>query len=619
MTRKRIGAALLIAALIPLLLIIGFVADEADDTGYFEKLSIEVNGHGSGAVVQAYYDENHNSDAWYLFLPSCADISQSPVHFSGADHLEIEDINGVVTTIKNGGYLNGLNRDETYLIRFVNKIGYVVADGKIVYMQSENTPSAFIATETGNMEHLNLSKKNTEKGTMTLFTSDGKVDYFGALDEIRGHGNTSWRLEKRPYQIKLHKSTGLLGMGKARSWHLLANLLDVSKVRNLIVNDMADKAGLRASADTVMADVYFNGKYAGLYQVSEKTEIDPSRLDITDLEEENRKVNLKDPATYETIEVEGSGESEISYALLDHTPMDYTGGYLIERNYVDRYSSRPSRFKTESGERYVVRSPAYASETEVKYIADLFQQMENKAGAGDSSISEIIDLQSFADKYVMEEFIKNEASGSTSSFFYKDSDSVDPLIYAGPAWDYDKTFGNGQNDTVDAVRTITFNTNHKQQTMLYYDLYMKNDEFRSLVKKSYKEKIRPYVEKLLNSKADEFAEIISADNGMDGFRWHDNPDSIAEDTDKICGFIKARMDFCDEIWLNDAEIAVVHFVGDGEDRNPYIGVIKGEKLTALPVLTHDAKSGAHWIRKDTGEEITEDTVITEDFEACLST
>ncbi len=617
MTRSRIRIALLVTALAALLAIIWNAVDEFDDASYFKKLSVEINGHGNSTLVRAYYDENHNSDAWYIFLPSCADLTQSPVHFSGADHLEIEDINGTVVNIKNGGYLTELNRDETYLIRFVTSSGYVAADGKFVYMQSENLPSAFISTESGSMEYLNQSKKNEEQGSMTVFTTDGTVDFTGALDMIRGHGNTSWRLDKRPYQIKIHRTGPLLGMKSARSWLLIANYLDVSKIRNLIVNGMAEAEGLRGTTDSVMTDVYFNGEYAGMYQLSEKVEIDPSRLDITDLEDENRRVNLKDPATYETTEIEGSGESEISYAELDHTPMDYTGGYLIERNYVERYSSRPSRFKTESGERYVVRSPAYASKTEVEYIAGVFQRIEDKAASGDGSISDLIDLQSFADKYVLEEFVKNEASGSTSSFFYKDADSVDPLIYAGPAWDFDKTLSNGQNDTIDAVRTITFNTNHKQQTMLFYDLYMKNDEFRALVKKSYEEKVRPYAEGLLNGKLDELTAIVSSNNNMDGFRWHDNPAAIEEDTEKVRTFLKERMDFCDDIWLNDAEIAVVHFTGDNEDRDPYIGVIKGETLTALPGIPSEAGKGAHWINKSTGEEITEDTVISGDIEACV--
>ena len=186
MNRRRTGIILLfLAAFIPLILIIWKRADELQDTGYFQTLSIELNGHGSGSVIKAYYDENHASDAWYFFLPSCAELSESPVHFSGADHLEIEDINGNLQNIPNGGYLTGLNRDETYLVRFVSGSGNVLADGKIVYMQSENLPAAFIYTETGSMDHLNLSKKNTEKGEMTIFTADGTVDFTGALDMIK--------------------------------------------------------------------------------------------------------------------------------------------------------------------------------------------------------------------------------------------------------------------------------------------------------------------------------------------------------------------------------------------------------------------------------------------------
>ena len=51
---------------------------------------------------------------------------------------------------------------------------------------------------------------------------DGKI-------EIKGRGNSTWGLPKKPYKIKLDSKTNLFSMGKNKHWVLLANYYDSSK------------------------------------------------------------------------------------------------------------------------------------------------------------------------------------------------------------------------------------------------------------------------------------------------------------------------------------------------------------------------------------------------------
>ncbi|MCR4892613.1 MAG: CotH kinase family protein [Lachnospiraceae bacterium] len=587
-------------------------------TSRFESLTVKVNGPGDGMNINCFYDLYHGSGAWYFFLPSCADPALSTVDFRNASYLEIEDINGTILKIPKGGNLGGLNRNETYLIRFCRSDGSVAEEGKIEYMHSEELPAVFITTESGRMDLLEEDKSHSESGQIYIVNPDGTADVLSALSSIHGHGNTSWRLDKRPWLLELQRNFSVLGMNPAKKWLLIANRLDVSKVRNPLVNEMSDVLNI-PYMNYVYADVYFNGQYGGLFQIYEKPEVWPGRIDITDLDNENKKVNSTLYKDVETDKVnDDNSDAERVFAKLPHDPGDITGGYLIEHNYADRYGYRACRFRTKTGERYTLRSPTYATKAEVDYIADLFQKVEDLAIAGDPSIEQYIDLESFADKYLLEEFINNEANAATSSFFYKDVDFKDPLLHAGPAWDYDKILGNTWNDSMDYIETLKFNTNHKHQTMLFYNLYQKNEAFLDIVKRNYRDKLRPYVEKLIESDLDRLSQDVEHDRGMDALRWHDTPESIAEDKEFIRTYLKKRMDFCDRVWLEDAPLCIVHFQGDLQDRNPYIGVIKGDPMGDLPFLP-DAAEGQEvcWVNQATGEQITEGTIITENIEAVV--
>lgn len=55
--------------------------------------------------------------------------------------------------------------------------------------------------------------------------------------EVKGRGNYTWTLAKKPYQIKLDGSKPVLGMGSAKTWILLANYADMSLMRNKLAYD----------------------------------------------------------------------------------------------------------------------------------------------------------------------------------------------------------------------------------------------------------------------------------------------------------------------------------------------------------------------------------------------
>lgn len=58
---------------------------------------------------------------------------------------------------------------------------------------------------------------------------------------VKGRGNSSWKMPRRSYQIKLPNRDSVLGMPPAKKWLLIANYADASLMRNKLMYDLAHK------------------------------------------------------------------------------------------------------------------------------------------------------------------------------------------------------------------------------------------------------------------------------------------------------------------------------------------------------------------------------------------
>ncbi|MDE7126223.1 MAG: CotH kinase family protein, partial [Muribaculaceae bacterium] len=190
------------------------------------------------------------------------------------------------------------------------------------YKQITNLPTVYIDTE----DYVSITSKETYvRATLRYVDKDGTTVY-DALG-IRGRGNSTWGLDKKPYRIKFDKKQSFLGKdrAKAKSWTMLANHTDKTLMRNALASYIGTLAGQPFTAAAQFVDVVLNGKLIGNYQISDQMEIREKRIDI--LEQE-------DPATAES---------------------NITGGYLLE---VDGFaSSEPVYFRTSKGVTITIKSP----------------------------------------------------------------------------------------------------------------------------------------------------------------------------------------------------------------------------------------------------------------------
>ena len=152
-----------------------------------------------------------------------------------------------------------------------------------------------------------------------------------------------------------------------------------------------------------------------------------------------------------------------------------------------------------------------------------------------------MDLRSLVYKYLIEEYSKNYDGNSSSQYFYKPADSVSPLFYAGPVWDYDSTFGSYAQEH-NAAKVLSgqglWIATASGGTLWWPALYKQKD-FLAAVKKTWKAELKPAVEILLGkTKApkncplrslDEYAASVRDSVKMNDIRWprRSNPSSVA--------------------------------------------------------------------------------------------
>lgn len=301
-------------------------------------------------------------------------------------------------------------------------------------------PSMHITLPKEEFAAILLDKELKVEANALFVSAENDTLYDGELDHIKTRGNQTFEPEKKSFTLKFPVKTRLLELYKSRSFVLLANALDESYIRNAISFDLARLMGLPAPHYAFLK-LYVNGEYKGLYQLANKVEVNKHSLNITDLGKMNKEVNFKPLWEYERFSRVGNQTALRKGALLENDPYDITGGYLLEYG----CGKIESVFVSDFGEVMGIRSPKYASPNEVSYIADLYNQMEAAVLSEDGinphtgrHYSEYIDMESFARYYLLQEIVLNHDGGTNSFYMYKDSDSIDSKLYAGPAWDFDK-------------------------------------------------------------------------------------------------------------------------------------------------------------------------------------
>lgn len=259
-----------------------------------------------------------------------------------------------------------------------------------------------------------ISRQEFGEGSLRLDVNGTGSVYSEAIPlEIRGRGNSTWGMPKKPYRIRFLQNTSILGLPATRNWVLLANFADKTMLRN----DVAFEMGRQLSFDFVprskFVELFLNGEYMGTYQLTDQIRVETSRVNISQLTSEQTDPNV------------------------------ITGGYLLE---VDERMDATTCFRTKHFNLAVCFSdPEIPNEAQMNYLVDYINGFEEaligeESGSIPEKVAEFIDVNSFIDWYLVNELSRNNDALSFSSIYmFKDRDS---LLKLGPIWDFDISLGN---------------------------------------------------------------------------------------------------------------------------------------------------------------------------------
>ncbi len=445
-----------------------------------------------------------------------------------------------------------------FLPSFLNeedlKLSYEAKKHEINYLRSENLASVFVTTRSKSLDAILADKDYKESGRITVFDKDGNVDTSLGLEFIKGRGNYSWNnWDKKPFKIKLEKEASVLGLGNGKDYAFISNASDATLIRNAIARDLEKAVEVPFAGEGRFVDLYINGDYMGNYYLCPSIEVGTDRVNITDIDiSQNRvvsKLNGEALSPYETPLLKG-------WNIPDGTE-DITGGYLVEREFGDRYNLEYQYFKngfiTSNDEHFIVISPQYCSKNEINYISQFFEEAEKEI-LGHEPLGTIVDVDSFAKRYLVEEVTKNYDGGVSSCYYYKDSDSIDGKLYAGPGWDFDMSLGNYldwmeyYNEDATGITRLYLS----EHSSIYYRELAQNEEFLSIVKRYYRDMALPFMEYLVDEGIDTYEKELMASAKMDSIRWRDMYEENGyvsgdhKEYEDLKAFIRERLDFLNE-------------------------------------------------------------------------
>lgn len=256
------------------------------------------------------------------------------------------------------------------------------------------------------------------------FSLDGKGEYsdYSGTGRIRGRGNSTWEwCDKKPYKFKLDSKSKLLGLEKAKNWNLLANYRDVTDMMNVVAFETARYMGMPFTNHSRFVEVFLNGEYIGVYQLTEKIEIGTNRVNIAE-----------------------EGGLLMSFDQDDGPDLNPGAG--------DNFRSKVF------GLPVCVKEPEGLTEEQMDAIREELAEVEKCIKAHDyAKLDELVDIPSFISILQLHEYLYNvEIDAPRSLYIFRDKGGKYTF---GPVWDYDAGF---DFDWTDMETNHTFFSNYRE-------------------------------------------------------------------------------------------------------------------------------------------------------------
>lgn len=536
-------------------------------------------GEIGGERIELRIWKNPDEEKYYLFLPSWYREKSKDLAIRYGEKSCRLFLDNVL--YKNCDVWNEIEGEKIYQMRVENCFGFQYFSKPVQVLASDKLPALFIQAEAEEFLGEEFeNKKYAETGEMLLTDGQGNVTCAQKLERFKIRGNLTATLDKKPYSITLSEADGLCGMAEAKNWKLLANATDGAYIRNKLILDLANGITEAYEPEGEFVELYLNGSYQGVYLLTEGVEIAQNRLD-TDIKEDWLL------------------EMELDFRMVKEIP------YVI----------------TNQGQIFAVNTENAVSEENLNFIETFLNDIESALYTKDGiseisgrSLEEMLDLDSWADVWLIQEISGDHDTGIASQFSY--IQARDGRLYAGPVWDFDGTMGNVNTAMFRIPEALTISVRNTRpeknvnQNRWLSAMYQ-NEKFREMLQKRYAEAVSPALERICSEMINEYVDTIQRSAVLDALRWNKNrlnwafvlPDSLqieesedycrydtlSEQVEMVRDFLQRKKSFLDGVWIENREYCIVEVCNDASFLNPdynhtlYYWVEKGKSFSAVPV------------------------------------
>ena len=348
-----------------------------------------------------------------------------------------------------------------------------------------NIPTLYIDTE--NDVEID-SKDDYVAATLTCISLDDSQNLSADI-KIRGRGNSTWSMPKKPYRIKFSSKLHFLNLpAKQDTWVLLANYADKTLMRNGVATELSTRIGFDFTPSTQFVDVVLNGDSIGTYIVTDQMEVKSDRIDVDKLD--NAMTTLP----------------------------DITGGFFLE---ADGFADGDVKTKTAHGMNIVLKYPDEddVNESQKQYIFSYVQKFEDALFSSNfkdekNGYRKYIDIPSFVNWYLSSEITGNPDC-FWSTYFYKRRN--DPLLRFGPLWDFDIAFNNDSR-LGDATNKLMANAAHEPRQWIIQ--FLKDPWLREQISKRWVELKNENIQQALLDYVDATRVDIDQSQKINFHRWN---------------------------------------------------------------------------------------------------
>lgn len=386
--------------------------------------------------------------------------------------------------------------------------------------------------------HYTTTPEGEEEITATVSILDGEECHnhlsdqaaVSTLARVRVRGNSSRHFIKLGYSLNFVDETdanvshSVMGMDPHHEWVLHGPILDKTLIRNYVWYNVAGEV-MDYAPNVRFCEAFINGEYMGLYLMVESVTAgdNDSRLQLSI----NRKNN-----------------TFTGYCLR----VDDGSNEIKDLNTFSMYS-----YQTEGVVDSVYPGTSNLTPEMKARIQKDFSAFERILYSGDYNdprygYEAYIDVDSFVDYFILNEFSSNYDAGARSTYIYKEVGGPYKLC----VWDFNSALDNYQEQAIDPEMFLL-------QNRVWFNALIQDGRFTERVIQRYRELRETYLsEEYLNQYIDETIAYLGDAIDRNNERWDKdfvydllspperNPDSYEEAVQDMKQYIHVRGEWMDE-------------------------------------------------------------------------